>query len=128
MYNFDMTALLAEFDNDPEQLAAAFTTQLNKTLDDIHKKEEIKKKANAVAAAWNDFVFSYCETKGIKDTSNFIFKDGFEVMDTFDLIARAFPEVEKYLSLAEKISPTIEHTIDNFQNTMKDFFKKYNIE
>ncbi len=130
MYDFDMNALLAAFDNNPEQLAQAFTDSLNKELENRNKEKELKKTADNVAADWNLFVTEYCNFYGIKDKENYLFQNGTEVISIFKIILETIPEVEKYLQIAEKMTPALEKaetTINDFEKTMKDFFKKYDI-
>ncbi len=125
-----MNALLAAFDNNPEQLAQAFTDSLNKELENRNKEKELKKTADNVAADWNLFVTEYCNFYGIKDKENYLFQNGTEVISIFKIILETIPEVEKYLQIAEKMTPALEKaetTINDFEKTMKDFFKKYDI-
>ena len=130
MYNFDMNALLTAFDNDPENLAKAFTESLNKELEIRNKAKEVQKIADEAVVSWNSFVSAYCDFYKIDNKENYFFQNGVEIIDIFKIILETIPEVERYLKVAEKVAPAIEKaetTLTDFEETMKDFFKKYNI-
>ena len=154
MHEFDMEALLAAFDNDPEKLAQSFTDQLNIALAAKRKEEELKNNALHLAISWNTFVRQYFEIRYPlrNDYDRYLIADGDEMIAVIDLIIQSMPEVEKYLklfdninSLTEKINSNmqntkdlavsayssakdaIEPTTDEFKKLMKDFFNKHDI-
>lgn len=140
MYDFDMQALLKAFNDDPTQLADAFTKQLNDALTIKRKEEEIKNAANHLAIEWNNFIKEYFAFYYPKDNEeNYLFKDGNEIMAFIQVIMQAMPEVEKYLNVINNINEKTEKAkgiindiinssaTDDFKKTMQDFFDKYGI-
>lgn len=145
MHEFDMQALLAAFDNNPEKLAQAFTDQLNAALAIKKREEELYAKADHLTAVWNDFVedyfaFYYPEDEN-EEYKKYQFLNGKEIMATIALIIQSAPEINKYLQVFENINSVtnkintnlqsakelIEPTTDEFKRIMKDFFDKYDI-
>lgn len=139
MYNFDMQALLGAFNDDPTQLADAFTKQLNEALAAKRREEELKNKANQLAEEWNKFVKEYFEIHYPKlDVENYLFRNGEELTSFIEVIVQAMPEVEKYLNVVQTLNNQKDKTkdlfnniippaVDNFKETMQDFFDKYGI-
>ena len=153
MYEFDMQALLAEFDNDPEKLANSFADQLNTALTAKRKEEELRENAEHLANSWNTFVREYFEIRhSDQDYQKYLFRDGSEVIAIIELMIHSMAEIEKYAhvfdninSLTDKLNLNIQNTkgfaksayssakealeptTDEFKRLMKEFFNKNDI-
>lgn len=144
MYNFDMNALLNAFNNDPAQLADAFTAQLNTALMARKRKEQLETKANDVAETWNIFVkdfFDFYKNKYPNSLQEDYFINGDTIIDILTNLIQLLPDINKYLKVydtlaaqAEKFVPIKDKTIEkiqtkseDFSKTMKDFLKNNGI-
>ncbi len=155
MHEFDMQALLAAFDNDPEKLAKSFTDQLNTALAIKRREEEVKEAAEKLSHSWNDFIDDYFDVYHqdmFDNRERYYFNNGDEVIAIIEMIIQALPEIEKSLKMLENLDlmtdklkdsfeeakqcaqtaytsakETIEPTADDFKKSMKDFFHKYGI-
>ena len=136
MYDFDMNKLLKNFDGDPEALANAFASQLNTALEEKRKDDELHKIAEEIHKNWQLLVENYFEINKLdkENIGNFIFRSGDEVIDFLKIMIAALPEIEKYIVTFEKINATTEKIanmtqdkLDDFQKTMKEFFKHNDI-
>ena len=72
MYDFNIADMLSAYDNDPNALADAFTNALNTELEKRNEPEEdiTRIAAGDVAGLWNDYIYFYCQQKGLSDSIN----------------------------------------------------------
>lgn len=103
MYDFDMSTLLGTFNNDPEALAAAFTSQLNDELNHRKQEAELNSRANSLVAFWNSYLDDY-GTFYNKDLKDFHIKDGNELITFINLLLDMMPEVEKYVAVLDNVA------------------------
>lgn len=101
MYKFDMNALLDAFDNSPEKLADAFTSQLNETLNYRRQEEDLKNKADGLAKYWNNFITEYTKFYGLEPHEEFKLRDGNDIITLYQTAIALYPEVEKYATMAQ---------------------------
>ena len=127
MYKFDMNALLDAFDNSPEKLADAFTSQLNETLNYRRQKEDLKNKADGLAKYWNNFITEYTKFYGLEPHEEFKLRDGNDIITLYQTAIALYPEVEKYATLAEnfmnqeqKFKQSLAPTVDTLKSIAQE--------
>ena len=145
MYNFNMDQLLKSFNNNPEELAQAFTAQLNAKLAEEKAKEDLKKQAESIAKSWNVYVSDYFKLNKI--TANpvdynlsgndveTILKSFIEFDPTYkkileninkmdEICAKAKPAVK---DIKTNLKTAYDFTTNRFDDIMRDFFSKNDI-
>lgn len=127
MYKFDMNALLDAFDNSPEKLADAFTSQLNETLNYRRQEEDLKNKADGLAKYWNNFITEYTKFYGLEPHEEFKLRDGNDIIALYQTAIALYPEVEKYATMAEnfmnkeqKIKQSLAPTVDTLKTIAQE--------
>ena len=151
MYKFDMNALLDAFDNSPEKLADAFTSQLNETLNYRRQEEDLKNKADGLAKYWNNFITEYTKFYGLEPHEEFKLRDGNDIITLYQTAIALYPEIEKYATMAQNfmnqeqkfkqsLAPTINtlktiaqesarigyNTYEDIMQQVRKYFKKSN--
>ena len=139
-----MVQLLKNFNDDPEQLAKAFTDALNSELAVRQSKAQISKAANEVADAWNTFIDVYFMNKALPKgvTKKGLYQTEESVIAILQNILEIVPYLDILKNLPTAVSKAVEKapvgkkinlgnttaTIASFDEVMRDFFKKNGIE
>ena len=117
-----------------EDIAKDFTTQLNAALAVINKEKDIQNDAQLTADSWNHFVQSFFAVNKIP--KGFLIEDfmikGNDIVKLLESFVKAVPALEKYSNTIEElkknnIDKKINTTVTEFDKTLKDFFKKFDI-
>ena len=138
-----MKSLLKSFNDDPEQLAKAFTDALNTELAERRSVTAVNNAAKNVADVWNNFVDVYFANKeipkGVK-SKQAMYQDAKSVILIMENILEVVPYLDILNSLPETLKkaaggPSIVNlnkkssaaTLSEFDKIMREFFEKNNI-
>ena len=102
----------------PEQIADAFTKELNAAINNLSHEKEIQNKATIVADSWNDFMNTYIQDHSLPD--NITIKDFYvnsdNMIELADTIVKLIPFVVKYAPVLENISDGTEELSNKIQS------------
>ena len=143
MENFDFNKIENYLRNggDASVIANAFADKLNAIINTMKAENDLTNAAEKVSLAWNDYINIYFGMNKLPDGT--VLEDWYletdEVSKLIDTVIRLFPIAKKYADIvdnttnwAEKVINEAKNTIknppsDNFENTLKSFYKKYGI-
>lgn len=143
MENFDFNKIEKYLRNggDASVIANAFADKLNAIINTMKAENDLTDAAEKVSLAWNDYINIYFGMNKLPDGT--VLEDWYleadEVSKLIDTVIRLFPIAKKYADIvdntttwAEKVINEAKNTIknppsDNFENTLKSFYKKYGI-
>ena len=138
-----MKSLLKSFNDDPEQLAKAFTDALNTELAERRSVTAVNNAAKDVADVWNNFVDVYFANREIPKSvksKQAMYQDAKSVILIMENILEVVPYLDILNSLPETLKeatggPSIVNlnkkssaaTLSEFDKIMREFFEKNNI-
>ena len=143
MENFDFNKIEKYLRNggDASVIANAFADNLNAVINTMKAENDLTDAAEKVSLAWNDYINVYFGINKLPDET--VLEDWYmeadEVGKLIDTVIKLFPVAKKYADMidnasrwTEKIINETKNTIknppsDNFENTLKSFYKKYGI-
>ena len=143
MENFDFNKIEKYLRNggDASVIANAFADKLNAVINTMKAENDLTDAAEKVSLAWNDYINVYFGINKLPDET--VLEDWYmeadEVGKLIDTVIKLFPVAKKYADMidnasrwTEKIINETKNTIknppsDNFENTLKSFYKKYGI-
>lgn len=143
MENFDFNKIEKYLRNggDASVIANAFADKLNAVINTMKAENDLTDAAEKVSLAWNDYINIYFGINKLPDET--VLEDWYmeadEVGKLIDTVIKLFPVAKKYTDMidnasrwTEKIINETKKTIknppsDNFENTLKSFYKKYGI-
>ena len=143
MENFDFNKIEKYLRNggDASVIANAFADKLNAVINTMKAENDLTDAAEKVSLAWNDYINIYFGINKLPDET--VLEDWYmeadEVGKLIDTVIKIFPVAKKYTDMidnasrwTEKIINETKKTIknppsDNFENTLKSFYKKYGI-
>lgn len=143
MENFDFNKIEKYLRNggDASVIANAFADKLNAIINTMKAENDLTDAAEKVSLAWNDYINIYFGMNKLPDGT--VLEDWYleadEVGKLINTVIKLFPVAKKYADIvdntttwAEKVINEAKNTIknppsDNFENTLKSFYKKYGI-
>ena len=143
MENFDFNKIEKYLRNggDASVIANAFADKLNAVINTMKAENDLTNAAEKVSLAWNDYINIYFGINKLPDGTMLEdwYMEADEVGKLIDTVIKLFPVAKKYADMidnasrwTEKIINETKNTIknppsDNFENTLKSFYKKYGI-
>ena len=143
MENFDFNKIEKYLRNggDASVIANAFADKLNAIINTMKAENDLTDAAEKVSLAWNNYINIYFGINKLPDET--VLEDWYmeanEVSKLIDTVIKLFPVAKKYTDMIDNASrwtekivnetkKTIKNSNDNnFENTLKSFYKKYSI-
>lgn len=114
MYDFNINEMLSAYDNDPAALTDAFNKALNQEIEKRNAPEEeediTRIAAGDVAGLWNDYIYFYCQQKGLLENIDIQFLETNPdfILILTDLLLCAYPYLNGDMFKKSKEPPIIE--------------------
>lgn len=105
-----------------EEIAEAFTTELNKVISTLSHEKEIQDKAVIAANAWNEFINIYVKDHPLPNNIDVydFYVGPSSMIELAETIVKLTPFIVKYASVLENISDGAEDLSNKFQNKISE--------